>query len=293
MVQRQAPDGWQQLQEAVAAVLRDAGCDVQVEVTLPTTRSSVNFDVFAKRSDGGHAYSIAVECKHWRKRVPQMVVHAFRTQVQDFGADAGYIVSSAGFQSGAFEAVENTNIRLLTWDEFLNRFEPEGPPLGPGLKGAAQISSGSITFLDQFGRVLPYASSIITGGSLTRDEDGQLVCLVKTEAPMPGLQRANTDIGWEGFVLRGTSSTLSTEATAPTELTGSTEFTTAAGMKGLNPMTGDAMVFPVPIDAHLAIRALGSIQDGHFRGTWSLSARLPSITDQVIPMHGTFVMRLL
>src|SRR5262249_2125647 len=33
-----------------------------------------------------------------------------------------FIISSAGFQSGAFSAAANTNIRLVTWNEFQEKF---------------------------------------------------------------------------------------------------------------------------------------------------------------------------
>ena len=57
------------------------------------------------------------ECKHWRRAVPQEVVHAFRTVMADVGAHRGFIISIAGFQEGAFEAVANTNIDLVTFEE--------------------------------------------------------------------------------------------------------------------------------------------------------------------------------
>ncbi|QUS54071.1 hypothetical protein [Pseudovibrio brasiliensis] len=43
----------------------------------------------------------------------------------DFGANVGYIISKAGFQSGAFEASELTNIKLMTWKEFQLEFEEQ------------------------------------------------------------------------------------------------------------------------------------------------------------------------
>lgn len=58
------------------------------------------------------------ECKHWQSRVPRTIVHAFRTVVADYGANVGLTVSHAGFQSGAFAAAENSNVRLLDWRSF-------------------------------------------------------------------------------------------------------------------------------------------------------------------------------
>ena len=40
-----------------------------------------------------------------------------RTIADDIGADRAFIISEAGFQSGAFEAAENTNIKLKTYEE--------------------------------------------------------------------------------------------------------------------------------------------------------------------------------
>lgn len=79
-------------------------------------------DVFAIEEVGGREYRTAVECKYWTARVPQHVVHSFRTVTSDIGVNSGYIVSKAGFQAGAFQAAENTNIKLLTWDEFQSTF---------------------------------------------------------------------------------------------------------------------------------------------------------------------------
>jgi restriction system protein len=50
------------------------------------------------------------------------VIHAFRTVVADSGANLGYIVSSGGFQSGAFTTAELSNVRLVTWEEFQKEF---------------------------------------------------------------------------------------------------------------------------------------------------------------------------
>jgi hypothetical protein len=292
MLKRSAPGDWRQLQEAVAQVLADDGYIVKIEQKLPTARSSVNFDVFAEKAIGGHTISIAVECKHWAKSVPQVVVHAFRAQVDDLGADAGYIVSSAGFQSGAYEAAENTSIRLVTWEDFLYKFAPEGPPLGPGVKGSAQIVSGAITFSGMDGRILPWASSIITGGFVKRDDAGQLVISIKTDAPMPGMQKVNAQIGWEGFELRSTSEVLSTNSDAPTVLMGETEFVTPAGMQGLHPQTGAMMTFPAPVDCKLIIQAKGYLQVNIFTGTWSITAH-SSLFPQPVPLRGSFSVRVL
>ncbi|MCW2120549.1 hypothetical protein M2326_002870 [Flavobacterium sp. 7A] len=41
-----------------------------------------------------------------------------RTIVEDIGADRGFIISENGFQSGAIESAEKTNIQLTTYEDF-------------------------------------------------------------------------------------------------------------------------------------------------------------------------------
>ncbi|MBY0157207.1 restriction endonuclease [Cytobacillus firmus] len=64
-----------------------------------------------------------IECKYWNTDIPQTVIHSFRTVVSDYGSQHGLIIAKKGFQSGAYEATKNTNIHLLSWNEFLSLFE--------------------------------------------------------------------------------------------------------------------------------------------------------------------------
>ncbi|MFH5884006.1 restriction endonuclease [Halalkalibaculum sp. DA3122] len=116
------PGDWRALQDEVAAILRECGFDVDIERTFDTVRSSVEIDVYGEEEIDGRTYTIACECKHWTRNVPQGIVHSFRTVLSDLGVNSGYIISSNGFQSGAFEACENTNLELLTWQEFQSEF---------------------------------------------------------------------------------------------------------------------------------------------------------------------------
>jgi len=42
--------------------------------------------------------------------------------VTDYGANIGFIVSKNGFQAGCFEAVENTNVRLVSLEELESEY---------------------------------------------------------------------------------------------------------------------------------------------------------------------------
>ncbi len=123
MITSRNPDSWRDLQNEVGRVLAECGFSVEVEKTIATVRGKVEIDVSAEEEVKGRRYTILCECKNWKARVPQTVIHSFRTVVADLGAHAGYVISSVGFQQGAFDAVANTNVRLLTWTEFQETFE--------------------------------------------------------------------------------------------------------------------------------------------------------------------------
>jgi restriction system protein len=117
------PTSWKALQDRVALILKECGVDACTEKQVKTARSDVTFDVWAHDSSSVPPQTYVVECKHWRSKVPQHVVHSFRTTVGDSGANWGAIVSSSGFQTGSYEAAKYSNVRLLDWNEFLALFE--------------------------------------------------------------------------------------------------------------------------------------------------------------------------
>lgn len=107
----------------MARILSECGFDVEIEKVVRTVRGSAEIDVYATETIQGRTYRLFCECKLWKSRIPQTVVHSFRTVVSDAGAHAGYIISSAGYQAGAFEAADLTNLKLVTWPEFQTEFE--------------------------------------------------------------------------------------------------------------------------------------------------------------------------
>jgi hypothetical protein len=113
-----SPATWEDLQDAAGKILSECGYHAETDKTIETARGPVNVDVYASDISRRPQITFLVECKHWASAVPKSIVHAFRTVVSDFGANVGYIVSSLGFQSGAYIAARNSPIRLVTWEEF-------------------------------------------------------------------------------------------------------------------------------------------------------------------------------
>jgi hypothetical protein len=108
----------------VHGILEDVGFETTIQKTIATARGKVEIDVFAKR-DNPSSMVILSECKYWNRPVPKSAVHAFSKVIQDYGANVGYIISKMGFNAGAYDAANFTNIQLLTWEEFKDIFEVE------------------------------------------------------------------------------------------------------------------------------------------------------------------------
>ncbi|WP_066273214.1 restriction endonuclease [Hydrogenophaga palleronii] len=121
------PANWQELQDRVGQLFSELGCTAKVGETIELARGKKEVDVLVDDAVVLPVSRYVVECKHWNAPVPQEVVHSFRTVVADCGAHRGFIVSKAGFQAGAYEAVRKTNIELCTFKElqelFFNRWK--------------------------------------------------------------------------------------------------------------------------------------------------------------------------
>lgn len=116
------PSDWQDLQVKVAKLFADLNFSVEIEKDIKTIREIVNVDVIANYNLFPKE-SILVECKFWATAIPKTIIHAFRTVVGDYGANTGYIISRIGFQHGAHQAANNSNIVLMTFAEFQEAFK--------------------------------------------------------------------------------------------------------------------------------------------------------------------------
>lgn len=112
------PTNWKELQDFVAEYLIVAGYRAITPCEIDTVRGKVEVDVCVE-SPYDLVKRIVCECKYWSTPVTKEKVHAFRTVVHDCGAELGIIISKSGYQSGAIEAAKFSNVRLETWDTFL------------------------------------------------------------------------------------------------------------------------------------------------------------------------------
>lgn len=108
---------WYQFQEEICDYFESIGASAETNVTVKGVRTSHDIDVLVKTKFLGEDLTWIIEAKKWKKRVNKLQVLGLRTIADDIGADRAFIISEAGFQSGAFEASENTNVKLKTFNE--------------------------------------------------------------------------------------------------------------------------------------------------------------------------------
>jgi Restriction endonuclease len=117
---------WKDLQDKVAQLFSELGCEVKTpHVVELAGRGKKEVDVFVCDRRTSLEMKTLVECKWWNTEVPQDTIHAFHTVMQGCGANAGFVISKVGFQKGAYEAAQSTNISLLTFEQLQHRFGNE------------------------------------------------------------------------------------------------------------------------------------------------------------------------
>jgi restriction system protein len=107
------PD-WKDYQEEAAEFFRSLGLDANTDVTIRGVRTKHDVDVLVKFHHYGFDVTWIVECKHWKEPVSKLHVLALREIVTDSGADRGILLSEAGFQRGAVEAANLTNVQVTS-----------------------------------------------------------------------------------------------------------------------------------------------------------------------------------
>lgn len=108
---------WNKYQEDVAAYFRSLGLEALTDETIEGVRTKHDIDILVKSHHVGFDITWIVECKLWKTPVTKLHVLALREIVADVGADRGIILSESGFQSGAEEAANLTNVQLTSLDE--------------------------------------------------------------------------------------------------------------------------------------------------------------------------------
>ena len=108
---------WYEFQEDITRHFNSLGADAEANVRVQGVRTCHDIDILIKTRFLGENITWIIEAKHWSSKVTKAQILVLRSIVDDIGADRDFIISVAGFQSGAFEATSNTNVKLKTFDE--------------------------------------------------------------------------------------------------------------------------------------------------------------------------------
>jgi restriction system protein len=108
---------WSDYQENTAEFFRNIGLYAMTDETIRGARTSHNVDVVVRSNHLGFDLLWLVECKHWNTPVSKLHVLALREIVSDTGADRGIMMAESGYQSGAVEAANLTNVQLTSLAE--------------------------------------------------------------------------------------------------------------------------------------------------------------------------------
>lgn len=108
---------WFRFQEDICNYFTSIGAAAKSNVTVQGVRTQHDIDVLVTTKFLGEDLTWIVEAKKWKTKVNKLQVLGLRTIAEDIGADRAFIISEAGFQSGAYEAAENTNVKLKTFEE--------------------------------------------------------------------------------------------------------------------------------------------------------------------------------
>ncbi|WP_426993563.1 restriction endonuclease [Methylomonas sp. CM2] len=116
------PEDWHQLEDMVNTAFLEMGYESHQNHSVGTVRGDVKIDVFATDLRTPIPTVVLCECKYWNKPVDQSVIYAFRSICSDVGAHYGIVISKVGFQSGAKETREATNVHLMDFRQFQENF---------------------------------------------------------------------------------------------------------------------------------------------------------------------------
>jgi len=122
MIFNTEPRDWKELQKFVGQMFEECGFETEIAKIVNLVRGKKEIDVYARDTSSEYKPIILVECKYWKKAVNQEIIHSFRTVMDDFGANLGFIVSRNGFQSGSYDAAKKTNIHLVSLKDLENEY---------------------------------------------------------------------------------------------------------------------------------------------------------------------------
>src|SRR5258707_13495509 len=105
---------WHDYQEQASKAFTELGFEVTLDERIKGARATHAVDVAARGMRAGIRQLWVVECKRSKRKVTKAHVATLAKIVEDVGADRGILLCEAGFQPGARDVAENSNITLTS-----------------------------------------------------------------------------------------------------------------------------------------------------------------------------------
>ena len=86
---------------------------IQHNVSIPADDGTYQIDVYARFIAMGVEFKVIAECKRYSSPVSREKVAVLADKVKSLGAHKGIMISTCGFQSGAYEYAKKHGIALL------------------------------------------------------------------------------------------------------------------------------------------------------------------------------------
>lgn len=125
MVKDKQIDSWQDYEYEAYKLFSSTGHHCEKDVIVQGARGAHQIDVLINLNILPEGHRWLIECKHWSRPVGKHEVQAFKTVIDDVGADHGYILSEQGFQKGAISMASTFNISLSSLYHLQDRFVRE------------------------------------------------------------------------------------------------------------------------------------------------------------------------
>lgn len=86
---------------------------IEHDVRIPSDDGTYQLDIYATFTALGVKFQVIAECKRYTNPVPREKVVILADKVKSLGAQKGILISTSGFQSGAFEYAQKHGIALI------------------------------------------------------------------------------------------------------------------------------------------------------------------------------------
>jgi hypothetical protein len=186
-----------------------------------------------------------------------------------------------------FDEIGNLLLPKSIRREFWTLVVDTGKPLGPGLRSIVRVTGGQIEYLDNSWN-LPYLKNFIlaiTGGSIERNENNQMVAIIKTLSPYASFQKLNERLGMHEIEAISTDEVVSIDPNNPTRFVSRRTVVFPQGETVLNLATWREDVFQMNIPCETLTTAEGVLDGQVFSGQFFLSISLSVPGTTIAPLE--------